>query len=122
MFAATITLTINAVPYVMQRVNQDSYGSEYHIDGALDSLNLKVRHSSDGVDKDGIVMKRHNVFVERIIYPTSTELMKKQTCTFTMRGGKFESPTPVADIAKAVQVWLAASSYAVTTGLSIGEN
>lgn len=122
MFAGTLTLTIAGTGYTLQRVNQDSYGSEYQFSGTTDAVNLKIRHSNDTVDGDGLVMRRHNVFIERVIYPTPTSVIKKQSFTFTMRGGKLEDPVPMADVAKAALVWLSATSYAALNDISIGVN
>lgn len=122
MFAGTLTLTIAGTGYTLQRVNQDSYGSEYQFSGTTDAVNLKIRHTLDSVDGDGIEMKRHNVYVERVIYPTPTVTMKKQSFTFTMRGGKLEDPVPMADVAKAALTWLSASTYAALNDISIGVN
>jgi hypothetical protein len=110
MFPSTITLTVNAVAKVLQRVNQDSYGSEYQLQDVLDSWNLKIRHSTDSVDGDGLVMKRHNVFIEHVVYPTATTLMKKDSYTLTMRHDRFSAPTSAVDIAKAANVWLATAT------------
>lgn len=106
MFPATITLTVATVAKVLNRINQDSYGSEYQFNGATESYNLKIRHSVDSVDGDGLVMKRHNVFVEHVVYPTPTTAMKKETVTVTLRHDKFNDPTGVADVTKAVNAWL----------------
>lgn len=122
MFAGTLTLTIAGTGYTLQRVNQDSYGSEYQFSGTTDAVNLKIRHTADTADADGIVMKRHNVYIERVTYATPTSVMKKQSFTFTMRGGKFEDPVPMADVAKAALVWLSASTYAALNDISIGVN
>lgn len=122
MFAGTLTLTIAGTGYTLQRVNQDSYGSEYQFSGTTDAVNLKIRHTLDSVDGDGIEMKRHNVYVERVVYPTPTATMKKQSFTFTMRGGKLEDPVPMADVAKAALTWLSASTYAALNDISIGVN
>lgn len=112
MFAATITLTINAVAKVLQRVNQDSFGSVYSLNSATESITMKIRHSDDSVDGDGIIMKRHNVFVEHIVYPTPTAAMQKFTSTATFRHGKFDDPNKSSDLMKALSVWLGASTNA----------
>jgi len=122
MFGGTLALTIAGSGYTLQRVNQDNYGSEYQFSGTLDAVNMKIRHSLDGVDADGIVMRRHNVYIERVIYPTALATVKKQSFTFTMRGGKFEDPVPMADVAKAALTWLSASTYSALNDLSIGVN
>jgi len=119
MFPSTITLTIATVAKVLNRVNQDSYGSEYQLNGALESINLKIRHSADAADGDGIVMKRHNVFVEYVIFPTLTVAMKKATFTVTLRHGAFDDPLSAIDLGKAVNVWLATATNLADIGAGI---
>lgn len=122
MFAATLTLTIAGNARVLNRVNQDSFGSEYQYTDALQSISMKIRHSQDSPDADGISMKRHNLFVEWVVYPTLTVPMKKFTSTTTMRNGKFDDPVYAADLVKAVHVLLAATSSQMVTDLSVGIN
>lgn len=122
MFANTLTLTIAGVATVLNRVNQDAFGSEYQFTDALSSVSMKIRHSLDNPDKDGISMKRHNLFVERIVFPTLTVPMKKFTSTVTMRQGKFDDPVGTSDLLKAVNVLLATSSSQMVLDLSVGIN
>lgn len=119
MFPATITLTVNAVAKILNRVNQDSYGSEYQLADVSDAWNLKIRHSIDAKDGDGLVMKRHNVFVEHVVYPTATTLMKKDTFTVTIRHDQYQAPLSVTDIAKAVNVWLGTGSNLADIGAGV---
>lgn len=119
MFANTLTLTIDGVDKVLNRVNQDAYGSEYQFAGAGDSIIMKIRHSVDKVDKNGMTMKRHNVLVERTIFATPTALQQMQTATFTLRGGKFESPALAASLGSSLVSWL---TSAVVTDLSVNIN
>lgn len=122
MFANTLTLTIAGVATVLNRVNQDAFGSEYQFSDATSQVSMKIRHSLDNPDSDGISMKRHNVFVERIVYPTPTAAMQKFTSTVTMRQGKYDTPVGTADLFKALAVLLAASSSQMVTDLSVGIN
>lgn len=121
-FGSTITLTVNSVAKVLNRINQDNYGSEYSLIGALDSWNLKIRHSTDKVDSDGMTMLRHNFYLEHITYPTSTLPMYKESVTATFRCGKYDGNTQVGYDAKAVLAYLSASSYAVVDDLNNGLN
>lgn len=121
-FGATITLTVNAVAKVLNRINQDNYGSEYSLIGDTDAWNLKIRHSTDKVDSDGMTMLRHNVYLEHITYATASELQKKESCTITLRQGKFDGTTQVGYDAEAFVAWLAATSYAVVDDLIVGLN
>ncbi|DAD52820.1 coat protein [ssRNA phage SRR7976357_12] len=118
-FPATITLTVNAVAKVLNRVNQDSYGSEYSLIDTLDSWNLKIRHTEDSPDGDGLVMRRHNVFVEHVVYPTPTALMQKDTVSLVMRQDKNHGPTDMINICKAVNVWLGAATNIADLGAGI---
>lgn len=119
MFPSTITLTVDTVAKVLNRVNQDSYGSEYQLNAATESYNLKIRHSSDSPDGDGLVMMRHNVFLEHVVYPTATTLMHKETCTVTMRHDKFNDPSGVVNIQKALNVWLASGTVLADLGAGV---
>lgn len=109
-FPATITLTINAVAKVLTRNNQDNFGSEYQYNGATESIVLKIRHSVDNVDGDGLVMKRHNVFVEHVVFPTPVAAMKKFTATCTIRQDRYSGIVESVDLGKALNVWLAAAT------------
>lgn len=121
-FGATITLTVNAVAKVLNRINQDNYGSEYSLLTATDSWNLKIRHSTDSVDGDGMTMLRHNVYVEHVTYATASTLQLKETYTATLRAGKFDGVTAEAYLASAVATWFLASSSAVINDLVVGLN
>jgi hypothetical protein len=121
-FGATITITVNAVAKVLNRINQDNYGSEYSLETALDSWNLRIRHSTDKPDADGMEMKRHNLYLEHITFPTSTLPMYTESVTWTMRHGKFDGNTQIGYDSKAILVYLAASSYAAVDDLNNGLN
>lgn len=120
MFANTLDFTIGSTTYTLKRVNQDSFGSEYKYSSATEALNLKIRHSDEPVGKDGIKMKRHNVFMEYIQYPTPTTLIKKYTSTCTFRQDQFGSPAVAADLTLGLNAWISTSG--VAAGLASGEN
>lgn len=121
-FGATLTLTVNAVAKVLNRVNQDNYGSEYSLISATDSWNLKIRHTADKPDSDGMTMLRHNMYLEHIVYPTSAALMLKESVTVTLRQGKYDGVAQVQYDTKALLAALSASTYAMVDDLSIGLN
>jgi hypothetical protein len=72
MFADTLTVTINAVAKVLNRINQDKYSSEYLLRGATDEFRLKIRNSTY-VDKAraGKVIHRHNVEFIQVTFPVA---------------------------------------------------
>lgn len=71
MFADTITITINAVAKVLNRINQDGYSSEYLLKTSLDQYQLKIRNSSYTDKSRGKVIDRHNIEFVHTIYPVS---------------------------------------------------
>lgn len=121
-FGSTITITVNAVDKVLNRINQDNYGSEYSLLSDTESWNLKIRHATDSPDADGMTMFRHNMYLEHVTYATSTDPMTKETLTWTMRAGKFDGISELEYVAKGLLAYLAASSYAVVDDLSVGLN
>lgn len=121
-FGSTLTLTVNSVAKVLNRINQDNYGSEYSLLSATESWNLKIRHSTDKQDGDGMVMLRHNFYLEHVIYATSSTPMYKTSVTYTARVGKYDGNVQVGYDAKAVLAYLAASSYTAVDDLNNGLN
>lgn len=69
MFTDTITITINAVAKVLNRVNQDGYGSEYFLRDTAGSFRLKLRNSSyTDKTRGGIKVDRHNIELVETVF------------------------------------------------------
>ena len=81
MFTDTITITINAVAKILNRVNQDGYGSEYFLRETTGSYRLKLRNSSyTDKTRGGIKVDRHNIeFVQTIfaVAPATSNTIRK---------------------------------------------
>lgn len=73
MFADTITITVNSVDKILNRINQDAYGSEYFLRGSDDDFRLKIRHTNYTAKTSGRVTDRHNVEFVHTVYPVSPE-------------------------------------------------
>jgi len=71
-FGSTLTLTINSVAKVLNRINQDNYGSEYYLRSATDEYRVKIRHSKEATQPDGRNFDRHNVEFTQTVFATST--------------------------------------------------
>lgn len=71
-FGSTVTITINSVAKVLNRINQDNYGSEYFLRSTSEEYRMKVRHSKESAQKDGTVNDRHNVEITHTVYATPT--------------------------------------------------
>jgi hypothetical protein len=81
---------------------------------------MKIRHSVDPVDADGLKMRRHNVFFERIVFATPLVTLKKYTSTCTFRESIGSDPAASADQVKAVNAWIASTTIAAD--LAVGVN
>lgn len=78
-FGSTLTLTINAVAKVLNKINQDNYGSEYYLRSATDEYRVRIRHSKEAPLPDGRRFDRHNIEVTWTVYatPTTAEIVRQ---------------------------------------------
>jgi hypothetical protein len=81
MFADTITITINAVAKILNRVNQDGYGSEYFLRESTGSFRLKLRNSTySDKSRSGVKVDRHNIELVETVFavaPSTIPLVRK---------------------------------------------
>jgi hypothetical protein len=73
MFADTITITVNAVDKVLNRINDsDPYSSEYYLRSTTDEYRLFIRNSQvTDKKRPGANMDQHNVELIHTIYPVA---------------------------------------------------
>jgi hypothetical protein len=81
MFASTVTITINSVDKVLNRINDGDYSSEYYLRTSTDSFRLKLRNSTY-TDKlrAGRKIDRHNIeFVHTTfaVAPATVDIVRK---------------------------------------------
>lgn len=113
MFSDTITITINAIAHVLNRVNQDNFGSEYLLLNSTVKCSLKIRHNVEGPSKSNPtapVMARHNVFFEHITFPTLTTPEVVKSYTMTLRAPELSDPALAAQVGAGVAAWIATST------------
>lgn len=118
MFSNTLTLVVNSVDKVLERVNQDNFGSTYRykaMDGS-ETITMQIRHSTDNAKMGPI--ERHNVFVEWYKPATPTESAKYWSATHTMRALEGSSPATLVHLSAALGVLLTF----IDDGLSLGVN
>lgn len=72
MIGDTVTVTYNSVATVLNKINQDSYTSEYYKREALFEMRLRVRHSNESVVSGKPAYERHQIDLTRTEYATST--------------------------------------------------
>jgi hypothetical protein len=119
MFADTITLTdIHGTDdYVLTRVRQDEYSSEYRLITDTRICTIKIRNTTF-VDKkrQNVVMDQHNVEVVEEVFavaPATLSIVRKAFFTFQVQRGDVLSMSK--GTALALVDWLALSSGANLT-------
>jgi hypothetical protein len=98
MFSDTITITINAVAKVLNRINQDGYSSEYYLRTATDDFRLRLRNSTYTDKTRGVKVDRHNIELVHTIFPVSPATVS--TCRKYYSVVENDSTDVVVDIAK----------------------
>lgn len=116
MFATTLTLTINSVAKVLNRVNQDNFGSTYRLVSADEKIEMKIRHSVDSLPTGPV--NRHNVYIEWVVYATPSTTEKYYSATFTLREREASSPATLDHLSAAVLTLMGT----LDSGLTVGEN
>lgn len=59
--ASPITITVNAVPIVLNKIQFDGLASTYYFSNATHAYTLKIRHAVVKANKDGLIYVTHNV-------------------------------------------------------------
>jgi hypothetical protein len=119
-FAATITITVNAVAKVLNRVNQDDFGSFYSLRSATEEITLQIRNSTEAAKGLSPAILRHNIFVERTIYATPTTAEEYYSFTGTIREYTTSDPVKTGYLSAGVVDWL--DTAGVLTDLIAGVN
>lgn len=85
-FGATITVTVNAVAKILNRINQDSYGSEYLLRETLQEFRILIRHSKvkANASTGAVARDRHNLELTQTVFSTVTdkEIIRKTYSVF----------------------------------------
>ncbi|DAD49988.1 TPA_asm: coat protein [ssRNA phage Esthiorhiza.2_31] len=95
-WGTTFNITINAIVYGLNRINNDNFGSEWVYRDANRQLSMKIRHSTDSADKTtGVVYLRHNVQVIHRVFSTATTKERKVTWNNTFTCPDYDDPALV---------------------------
>lgn len=72
-FAKPLVIDYAAGTKTLQFINQDNNGSEYYLREATQEFTVKIRHTSERPDRNGIIMERHNVEFTRTVFGTGVD-------------------------------------------------
>lgn len=112
MFAATITVTVGATPRILNRINQDGYGSEYALFLADREFNLKIRHQKiTGKVASAVPSEQHNVQLIETVYPGQDGLGGyDRSVNFTFRTKRSDTREGIRDTSSALVGWLTSAN------------
>jgi hypothetical protein len=97
MIADPLVVTIAGAAKSLNKINQDSYGSEYLLRESLKEYRAKVRHSTTKADSFGQSYDRHNFELTIKTFATSTVPENVQTFYFVMHALPGNSDVELAD-------------------------
>lgn len=84
--ASPITITVNAVPIVLNKIQFDGIASTYYFSNATTAYTLKIRHGTLKPNKDGTIYVTHNVEFTKTtlaVPGVSPEIVDKTSYTST---------------------------------------
>ena len=101
MLANTITLTVNTVDKVLARISESPKdGSNYLLKSATEKFQMKIRHSTGS--RGGVVLNRHNIYVEHTTFATATEAEKYRSFSLTLSELEGTDPDTLEHLTSAV--------------------
>lgn len=114
MFADTITITVNSVAKVLNKINQDGYSSEYYLRSTTDQYQLFIRNSRVSDKKrPGANMDQHNVELIHTVFPVApATLSTVRRCFATFLNQEGDTLSDPLNDALGFLAWLSASSGA----------
>lgn len=102
-FGATLSITINAVAKVLNRINQDNYGSEYYLREATKAYRVKIRHSKvKATAATPYEQDRHNAELTITTFATSAVPQRVSTYYQVMM---IPSDASISDASLEAQGW-----------------
>jgi hypothetical protein len=119
MLSNTLTITIDGVANVLTRINQDNYGSEYRKKSATELMTLLIRNSTEKATASSpYPVERHNMFFERTVFATPTDVEKYYSVSAVMRARSTSDPDYLADAVVGFNALLGAQAAAIIGGES----
>lgn len=86
-FAKPLVIDYGAGTKTLQFINQDNNGSEYYLREATQEFTVKIRHTTEKPDRNGIVMERHNAEFTRVQFGTGVapDIVQQAYLVFRMQ-------------------------------------
>lgn len=97
--ANPLVIAYDAGNISLNRINQDAYGSEYYFRDSTQDFRVKIRHSTEKVGADNVVMERHNVELTHTVFSTTAGVPDvTEQIYFVLRNPKSRAAATVAKL------------------------
>jgi hypothetical protein len=117
MFSDTLTFTDlhGTDDFVLQRINQDGYSSEYRYRDADREIGLTIRNTSYADKKRPVTIDRHTVQLTETVFPVAPATLSTiRKCYAVFENQQGDSITLSVDIAGALCAFLSESNWTKT--------
>jgi hypothetical protein len=114
MFSDTLTFTDlhGTDDFVLQRINQDGYSSEYRYRDADREIGLTIRNTSYADKKRPVTIDRHTVQLTETVFPVAPATLSTiRKCYAVFENQQGDSITLSVDIAGALCAFLSESNW-----------
>lgn len=117
MLANTLTITLNAVPYVLLRMREEGGGSVYRFKDADQVMQLQIRQTVEkATAKAPQEISRSNMFFEHTVYATPTAVRKYFSMSAVLRLAEASDPVKLGYIVTGFNTLLNAQAAAIIAG------
>lgn len=104
-----LVITVNGAAKNLDRINQDGYSSHYRLREAAQQFDVKIRHSTGKVQKNGNTSDRHNVELTRTVFAAGGVPEYSYTTSVTITNEATVSSTDIGHLQTALNGFLTAS-------------
>lgn len=105
-FGSTITVTVNAIAKILNRINQDNYGSEYLLKESLQEFRIRIRHQTENAKNGEQPFERHQFELTQTVFATATDPEIVRQAYSVFRSRKNDSLTSVGYLTAAAVDYL----------------
>jgi hypothetical protein len=110
-FANPLVITVNAVAKTLQKINQDSYGSEYYLREATQDFRVKIRHTLEKATTLTGQVHRSNVDFTQTVFGVAGAADNVRQVYIVLRNGKNDDAAAVGYLGSALSALMVQARF-----------
>lgn len=95
----------------LPKINQDAYGSEYYLRESTQEFRVKIRHSQEAIRKDGVILQRHNIEFNHVVFGVAPAPDIIRQVYLVLRNSKQDDATEVGKLGTALSYYMDATHF-----------